>query len=614
MGPDGISIHGPLFVNAVCHGIGVLVFGLLSFLFAVDYQRTRAAHHLLPAVASALALLWNLGSVIVLARGPVPDGSSDLLIAFSFSVLTILPAVLLHIAVGMRERSVVFAGYALTTVSVVLHWLDAVTGREVYHVIAISCMSLGFASLTLISLILEIRRGPESKAQATRLATSMCLFLMAMSFLHLGSGEARHAWSSEIILHHAGIPLALFVLLQDYRFLMLDAFLRVLSTVGLAAGAVYCALVLERTTGILGRVQGKPVSEGLLILGACLGLALFAVARNALQGVLTRVVFGRRGTELAIVEVRRLRTECANQQDYLRSAAGQIAKFMEAERVEVSDAVRQEWLDAAGPFAPSDFQVWRSADSLRWVYAVVPVRLASDRMQFILLGTRRGNRRYLSEDFTVLARMAQAISDEIARYEALEMQALVSEAELRALQAQINPHFLFNALNTLFGTIDRENSEARRLVLNLADVLRHALGSGERYVSLEEEIRIVKAYLEIERLRLGPKLETEICVDSEALAAKVPVLSIQPLVENAVKHGVANNPRKGYVRLIAKKQEGGVHIEIANSGELAASSKSGGGSGVGLKNVRRRLSLCFGSDLSLSTSEGETIAKFTVPC
>jgi LytS/YehU family sensor histidine kinase len=343
-------------------------------------------------------------------------------------------------------------------------------------------------------------------------------------------------------------------------------------------------------------------------------LALFAVARNAVQRLLTRVVFGRRGTESVILEIRRLRTECTNQQDYLRSAAGQIAKFMEAERVDVAGSVRQEWHDATGPFAPSDFQVWRSAEAFRWVYAVIPVRLASDRIQFIMLGARRGNRRYLSEDFRVLARMAQAISDEIARYESLEMQALISEAELRALQAQINPHFLFNALNTLFGTISRENSEARRLVLNLADVLRHALGSGERYVSLEEEIRIVKAYLEIEQLRLGPKLETKISIDREALPAQVPVLSIQPLVENAVKHGVARNPHKGYVRLTAKKQDGGVHIEIVNSGELVSASNTGSGSGVGLKNVRRRLSLCYGGDLSLTTAAGETIAKFTVPC
>src|SRR5215813_5382321 len=107
MPPDGIGFHGPVFVNAICHGIGVLIFGLLSLLFAFDFHRTRAAHHLLPAIASALALFWNLGSVVVLARGSSPGPVTDALTALSFSVLTVLPAVLLHIAVGRRQRYVV---------------------------------------------------------------------------------------------------------------------------------------------------------------------------------------------------------------------------------------------------------------------------------------------------------------------------------------------------------------------------------------------------------------------------------------------------------------------------------------------------------------------------
>src|SRR5271165_714296 len=228
--PDSVGIHGPLFVNAVCHGIGVLVFGLLSLLFAIDYERTRAGHHLLPAIASGLAFLWNLGSVVVLARGPVPD----ILTALSFSVLTLLPAVLLHIAVGKRQPFVVLGGYTLACGSVGLHVLEAITPQASYHHAAILLMTLGFAGLTLVSLALDIARGGQERRHSGRLATSMCLFLIAISFLHLGAGAARQAWSSEIAFHHAGIPLALFVLLQDYRFLMLDAFLRVLGSVGLA--------------------------------------------------------------------------------------------------------------------------------------------------------------------------------------------------------------------------------------------------------------------------------------------------------------------------------------------------------------------------------------------
>ncbi|MBV8818021.1 MAG: histidine kinase, partial [Acidobacteriaceae bacterium] len=322
-----------------------------------------------------------------------------------------------------------------------------------------------------------------------------------------------------------------------------------------------------------------------------------------------------RDVESALIELRRLRSTCAHQEEYVSKAAESIARFMDAERFEAAVSVRAEWTQARQPFAASDLHAWRGSDSLRWVYAVVPLRLSAENMRFILLGPRRGNRRYLSEDFQVLSRMAQAVTEEIGRYQDLEMQALVSEAELRALQAQINPHFLFNSLNALYGTIDRDNAEARRMVVNLSDVLRHALRSDRRYISLEEEIRIVRAYLEIERLRLGARLETEISIDPAALPARVPVLSIQPLVENAIKHGVAANGRSGYVRLSARRSGPDIQIEIANSGELSA-AESGSGSGVGLSNVRRRLALCYGAavELSLSSAAGETVARFSVPC
>jgi two-component system LytT family sensor kinase len=211
--------------------------------------------------------------------------------------------------------------------------------------------------------------------------------------------------------------------------------------------------------------------------------------------------------------------------------------------------------------------------------------------------------------------MSAAMSEEIARYRAIEMQALASEAELRALQSQINPHFLFNALNTLYGSIKRENQEARRLVLNLSDVLRYALGGEHRYITLEEELRIVRAYLDIEQLRLGPKLQAEVSAEPEALRARVPVLSVQPLVENAVKHGVARSDRPGYVRLTARRREEEIEIRIANSGEFLPGSGEGSGAGVGLSNVRRRLALCYGGAgaLSVSSDAGETTAVLTVP-
>src|SRR6202035_2997713 len=128
-----------------------------------------------------------------------------------------------------------------------------------------------------------------------------------------------------------------------------------------------------------------------------------------------------------------------------------------------------------------------------------------------------GGRRYLSEDLQALSRLTAAIVEQVERFRNSEMQRLVSQAELRALQSQINPHFLFNALNTLYGTIPREEVGARRMVINLAEIFRYFLQSDRTFVPLSQEMQIVRAYLEVEQLRLGDRLRVEFQVDEAAL-------------------------------------------------------------------------------------------------
>jgi two-component system, LytTR family, sensor kinase len=232
-----------------------------------------------------------------------------------------------------------------------------------------------------------------------------------------------------------------------------------------------------------------------------------------------------------------------------------------------------------------------------------------------LLGPRQGGRRYLSEDFGVLVRFRAAVIEQVEQLRSVQMQSLVSQAELKTLQAQINPHFLFNSLNTLYGTIDRSNAEARRLVLNLSDIFRYLLHSERTFIEIEEELRIVRAYLEIEELRLGPKLRTEIDIDHAAVHASIPVLSIQPLVENAVKHGVASRMGTGFVRLTIKSHADSLSVEVANSGECDVQTLTNPARGIGLTNVRRRLALCYGEHTRFEArvANGVTSVGFTLP-
>jgi len=212
----------------------------------------------------------------------------------------------------------------------------------------------------------------------------------------------------------------------------------------------------------------------------------------------------------------------------------------------------------------------------------------------------------------VLARLGAAVAERVEQERSAQMQSLVSQAELNALQAQINPHFLFNSLNTLYGTIDRTNAEARRMVLNLADVYRYLLRTERTMVTVEEELRIVRAYLEIEALRLGSKLRTEVDVDESALRVTIPLLTIQPLVENAVKHGVAARTGPGFVHLKIRADGESILVDVSNSGEWDPREMSQPAAGIGLNNVRRRLELCYGSDAEFQTraANGLTTVAF----
>jgi two-component system, LytTR family, sensor kinase len=575
--PFWSQLHGPLLVNTICHGIGVLAFAVLSYLFAADYRRSRAPHHLRPACASLLALVWNLGSVVNLARAGCTDDWFHAVSAISYIALSALPALLLRIALGRAGRVAVRCGYAVSAISVVLHGLDSFTEGPAYHRYGLIAIAAGFGLINLVSLLGK-HRGP-----------ALAMLLFSLSYLHLGASPGHTVWLSELLLHHAAIPLILFVLLHDYRFLMLDTFVRVLSGLALGGLAVYGGWWLYVRTGAAGWAGQNPAAGALLALGACVLLLAFASLENWVQGWLTRAVFGRPDAEKLLTELRNMRAGCAGDLSYLRASGLRIAGFFAAGQSE---------------FCPS------GQPHSRWVIAATPMGSGQ-----LLLGARRGGRRYLSEDVQLLGRLSAVVTEEISRYRSQELQALATEAELRALQAQINPHFLFNALNTLYGSIRRDNVEARKMVLNLSDVLRFALRAENRLIPLKEELRIVEAYLEVEHVRLGAKLRHEVSAEPEALATCVPALSIQPLVENAVKHGVAPYTTVGYVRLSARREGERVRIEIRNSGAIREGSDGGSGAGVGLDNVRRRLVLHFGdaASVELSGDGNETVATVTLP-
>ena len=202
-----------------------------------------------------------------------------------------------------------------------------------------------------------------------------------------------------------------------------------------------------------------------------------------------------------------------------------------------------------------------------------------------------------------------------AERRALELQVLAREAELKALRAQVDPHFLFNSLNSISGLIGSDPSGARRMSVLLGDFLRTSmrLGAQDR-VTLADEVTLALRFLDIERVRFGNRLSVESAVDESAAACTVPPLLLQPLVENAVRHGIGGLVEGGLIRLDARRSGALLRIAIENPRDPEARPRPG--TGVGLDNVRKRLLTHYGAEGTLRVAAGTDTfrVELTLPC
>ncbi len=195
-----------------------------------------------------------------------------------------------------------------------------------------------------------------------------------------------------------------------------------------------------------------------------------------------------------------------------------------------------------------------------------------------------------------------------AERRALESQVHAREAELRALRAQLSPHFLFNSLNSINALIGPDPEGARRMCEGLGDFLRLTLRLGSREsVTLAEELSLVDRYLAIERVRFGERLQVERQIDPAALACALPPLLLQPLVENAVKHGIAGRIEPGTLRLQATRQNDRLVVTLENPVDEDEPQRPGTGTGIG--NVRRRLAALGGHDARLAITPGPDVFR-----
>jgi sensor histidine kinase YesM len=177
---------------------------------------------------------------------------------------------------------------------------------------------------------------------------------------------------------------------------------------------------------------------------------------------------------------------------------------------------------------------------------------------------------------------------------AMELESLLHQAQLQTLRSQLNPHFLFNTLHSIAELVHQDPVLAEQLILRLGELLRQVLRSPtEQEVALAEELDFIKGYVEIEQMRLGERLQVEWEIAPEALAIKVPSLILQPLIENAILHGVAATTRPGVLTIRASCDDRYLHLQVRDTGPgLSQDGKAH--TGIGLSNTQTRLQRLYG--------------------
>lgn len=192
------------------------------------------------------------------------------------------------------------------------------------------------------------------------------------------------------------------------------------------------------------------------------------------------------------------------------------------------------------------------------------------------------------------------------------------EMEIVLLKSQINPHFLFNTLNSISTLMNSSKDQARRVITQLSDIFRYALDSHTgKMVKLAHEVDFIESYVRIQQVRFGDRLSFVKDIDPSCLALSIPPMILQPLVENSVKYGIGPKEDGGTIRLSIRRQRGGVYFEVADNG-LGINAKKvmdGSSSGVGMKNTDMRLKTYYGpsAGLSVNATEAGYTVSFCIP-
>jgi two-component system LytT family sensor kinase len=577
----------------------------------------------IPLATAILGIIWNVGGLVIYGGRDIgAPPPSPLLVAFAFAALGFLPAVVVHAAAGQLSRHgrwLSWTVFALSTTGAVMQIGAAALRGIAPYPLALVLLTAGYAVVVAL-LVVTMRGQPGGRGPLA--AASLAAF--AFMALHLSHHvEGRQSLVIELVGHHASLPLVLVILYQDYRFAFADIFLkRALALVTLVSLAL-ATYLLVAVPYVMPRIvvdHTDPRGTAALVALWVAVAALYPVLRSAQSRFVDRIILGR-------VDASRLRSDAVvrlstldTTERVLDAACAMLAPALSASAVGWStDVPRPATADTRGeePRTPR-----------------IPVPTAESPSFWIQVEALAGGRRMLSDDIALADAVAHAAARRIdvlrvaqERHERSlrerDLERLTTESELRALQAQLNPHFLFNALTTIGYLLHESPSRALDTLLKLTSLLRAVLrrSSGE-FITVGEEMEVVEAYLAIERARFEERLTVRIDVGGELRALRIPPLLLQPLVENAAKHGIGCAIAGGMISVRGALEGKGPDARLkflvsdTGAGTSPESMTRRRESGTGLNNLEHRLRHYYASAASLSVHSvvGQgTEVELTIP-
>ncbi len=585
-------LNTPALVNLLGFSVGIALYTLLLAM-VLRYRKRKDAINKVLFMTAILGLIWNIGELLGLVLQEFGSSLSPILLAISSSALGFLPSVILQ---STKSRILTIFSYSLSLVAAFLHFYSVFALGVAPSNLALQILTFGSIALLVGLVILATQREVENKV-----ALFTALVIFGFSALHLSGETEGKSWFVELFAHQSSLPLVLVILLQNYHFAFADLFLKRAISLLLLSVLAFTLYVFVASP-ILSLSENREKLDAqtflvLLILWISTALIYPKLHEFAIW-VVDKMLLRRVDYKKFKIEILQIIENQKTVDDVLAEICDKTAIAFTAKTVVWKEVYNAKPIFQSIIFTPNNAEIFLPTTDLP--------RFEISLRDFL------GGRHLLSEEVEILENItlvaarridALRVTHERCEQEIREQEfsKLATEAQLSALRSQINPHFLFNALTTIGYLIQTSPEKAFQTLMRLTKLLRSVLSSTGEFYSLGEEIRLIEDYLEIERARFEEKLQIEINISKDLEKIRVPTLILQPLVENAIKHGISKLKNGGKLEINASLKVIGdlvlLNVKVFDSGkgfDLKNINKR-----IGLNNIEQRLKSHYGGSAQL---------------